>query len=96
MNRIWESSSGNLCLQFTKSECDSVPATGEASPAIEKLLTRKRCMLQFALISENRIIAHLQELGAWDDLRIVDRKTLIERLLWVAIMDLKEEYRDKN
>lgn len=93
MNRIWQSSCGKLTLQFTKRECYSVPRSGPADDAIDALLQSKRVLQQFALVSDNLIISILQEYGAWsDDLRIVTRKTNIGRLLWVAIMDLKEVY----
>lgn len=93
MNRLWESSCGRLTLRFTKRECDSVPEFGSADDAIDKLLQSKRILQQFALVSDNLIIDILQEFGAWsDDLRIVTRKTNIGRLLWVAIMDLREAY----
>mgnify|MGYP000847810600 FL=1 len=88
--RIWESSSGRLTLGFTKAEIYSVPASGPADIAIERLMQSKRCMLQFTFISDSKIIAILQEYGAWEDLQIVDRKTNIGRLLWIAILDMQE------
>jgi len=85
--RTWESSSG-LTLGFTKREIYSIPASGPADASIERLMQSKRCMLQFAFISDSKIIAVLQEYGAWDD--FVDRRTNIKRLLWIATLDMWE------
>lgn len=94
MNRLWQSSCGKLTLQFTKRECDSVPKSGPADKAIALLMQSRRCMSQFAMVPDSKIISILQEYGCWTHLAGDSRQTNISRLLWVAIMDVKEAYHD--
>lgn len=96
MNRIWNSPCGKLTLQFTKRECDSVPNSGPADKAIALLMQSRRCMFQLAMVPDSKIISILQGYGCWTHLADDSRRANISRLLWVAIMDVKEFYFERS
>lgn len=90
MNKIWGSSCGRIELSFTKSEYNSVPASGPADDAVSTLIKKPRVLVQFALISDSLIVEVLREYGAWEDSELIDRQANIERMVWIATLDIQE------
>ena len=45
---------------------------------------------QFANIDNSKLIGELSEYGAWDNVELQDKQANIERIIWIACGDIKE------
>lgn len=88
--KTWNSSSGKLQLTFTKSEYNSIPITGQAIGPITELIKKPRIIAQFGLVPDQLLIETLKEFGCWDDSELQNRADNIQRILWIACLDLQE------
>lgn len=91
MKRIWTSSSGLIELEFSRDEFGSVPNSGPADDAVAELAEKQNIGEEFAKYSDENISECLEEYGAWTRDELKDRQANIERLIWIACLDLREE-----
>ena len=91
MKRIWTSSSGLIELEFSQDEYESVPNSGPADDAVAELAAKQNIVEEFAKYSDENISECLEEYGAWTTEELKDRRANIERLIWIACLDLREE-----
>jgi hypothetical protein len=97
MNKLWwSSSSGQIELSYTRKQAYSIPLSGAADEAVKDLMKNKNVMFQFSLIPCALIKKILLEYGAWDNEELQDRKTNIERLIWISCLDIQEELYSKG
>lgn len=88
----WTSSSGNIEIQMTLDQAESVSVGGQdASGAVAEVLEDPFIQDQLAKISDEELIKALSEYGAWDDEELQDRARNEERLIWIAGGDISEE-----
>jgi hypothetical protein len=87
---MWSDSSGLLNLEFTKAQAYYIPASGPADEAVKVLTRNKNVMFQFAFISDRLMVEVLKEYGAWDAEQLNTRHDNIERLIWLACIDIRE------
>lgn len=90
MKRIWSSGNGLIELSISQKDYKSIPASGQADSAIAELMTKKHILAEFALIPDSLLTEELSGCGAWSAEELQDRKTNIERLLWIACLDMQE------
>lgn len=91
MKRIWTSSSGLIELEFSQDEYESVPISGPADDAVAELAAKQNIVEEFAKYSDENISECLEECGAWTRDELKDRQANLERLIWIACLDLREE-----
>lgn len=88
----WTSSSGNIEIQMSLDQAESVSVGGQdASGAVAEVLEDPFIQDQLAKISDEELIKALSEYGAWDDEELQDRARNEERLIWIAGGDISEE-----
>ena len=86
----WSSSSGQIELSYTRQQVYSIPISGAADDAVKALMKNKSVVIQFSLIPCSLIKQILKEYGAWESAELQDRKTNVERLIWISCLDIQE------
>lgn len=69
---------------------NSVSASGRADEAVVELIKKPRVLVQFTLIPDSLIVEVLKSYGDWEDPELIDRTANIERLVWIATLDIQE------
>jgi hypothetical protein len=77
-------------LQVPQHIVDAVPDRGPADDAIGFHVYNSTIIDQLDSIGADRIRAELRQWGAWDDDELAHERENRERLLWLAVMNIKE------
>lgn len=77
-------------LYFTKQDVDSMPLSGQCDDAVKIIAKKPYIVRQFANIDNSKLIKELSEYGAWDNVELQDKQANIERIIWIACGDIKE------
>ena len=77
-------------LYFTRQDVDSVPSSGQCDDAVKIIAKKHYIERQFANIDNSKLIKELSEYGAWDNIELQDKQANIERIIWIACGDIKE------
>ena len=89
--KYWTSSCGRIELPLFKSEYSSVPLIGRADESIAALMKQPKIINRFDKYSDDLLFKVVREIFAdYKDEELKDRKANIERILWIACLDLKE------
>lgn len=87
---MWFSGSGKIELNIPARIYKQVPISGQADEIIEKLVFMPVVMKQFMIIPDSLLVETLREYGGWSDTELADRLNNLQRLLWIACLDLQE------
>ena len=77
-------------LYFTRQDVDSMPSGGQCDDAVKIIAKKPYIERQFANIDNSKLIKELTEYGAWDNVELQDKQANIERIIWIACGDIKE------
>jgi len=77
-------------LYFTRKDVDSMPLSGACDGTVNVIANKHYIVSQFNAIDNNRLIKELIEYGAWDEIELQDKQSNIERIIWIACLDIKE------
>ena len=77
-------------LYFTKKDVDSMPLSGQCDETVKIIAKKPYIVRQFANIDNSKLINELSGYGAWDDIELQDKQANIERIIWIACGDIKE------
>ena len=77
-------------LYFTRQDVDSVPSSGRCDDAVKIIAKKPYIVRQFANIDNSKLSNELSGYGAWDDIELQDKQANIERIIWIACGDIKE------
>lgn len=77
-------------LYFTRKDVDSMPLSGACDDTVNVIANKPYIIRQFAAIDNSVLIKELTEYGAWDDIELQDKQANIERIIWIACLDIKE------
>lgn len=77
-------------LYFTRKDVDSMPLSGQCDDAVKIIAKKPYIVHQFTVINSSKLIKELAEYGAWDDIELQDKQANIERIVWIACLDIKE------
>lgn len=88
--KYWSSSCGRIEIPLFKSEYTSVPVSGRADESIAALIKQPKIINRFDKYADELIVKILVEYGAWEPQELTNRKENIERILWIACLDLQE------
>ncbi len=77
-------------LYFTCQDVDSMPLSGRCDDAVKIIAKKPYIARQFASIDNSKLIKELSEYGAWDNVELQDKQANIERIIWIACGDIKE------
>ncbi len=77
-------------LYFTRQDVDSMPTCGQCDDAVKIIAKKPYIKRQFANIDNSKLIKELSEYGAWDNVELQDKQANIERIIWIACGDIKE------
>jgi hypothetical protein len=86
-------SSGRIELQLTKAEADSAAHQGQCDADVKYLSRVPRIARQLAKIDPALLRAELREYGAWDAAELADHDQNLQRILWSAACDIRENCR---
>ena len=88
---LWTNGSGNIELQFTQEQAESVPLSGAADAAIDDLMLDEEIIAQVRELSVEDVREELREYGAWDEEELSDHTSNVRRLIWLAAYQVREE-----
>ena len=92
MPYTWLSSSGRITLTFADlDQCRRCSHPGPCDLDVADLSTDPTIAAQLAAVDPSALRAELQEYGAWSDDELADRAQNLQRLLWLAALDVQEE-----
>ena len=77
-------------LYFTRQDVDSMPLSGQCDDVVKIIAKKPYIVRQFAAIDNSKLIKELSEYGAWDNVELQDKQANIERIIWIACGDIKE------
>jgi len=95
MKKIWSSSSGRIELEFTQEQYESVPIQGPADDVVLVLSKIPNISKQFEQYSDKDIAAYLRDFGAWSEDDLASRCDNIQRVIWMACLDLRENEQEE-
>lgn len=89
--KYWISSCGRIELPLFKQEYTTIPCSGAADDAVSSLYNQSNIIRRFDKYNDDVLFKVVREIFAdYKDEELKDRKANIERILWVACLDLKE------
>ena len=77
-------------LYFTRQDVDSMPLSGHCDDVVSAIANKPYIVRQFAAIDNSKLVSELSEYGAWDEVELQDKQANIERIIWIACSDIKE------
>lgn len=89
----WQSSSGCIDLQMTLEQAESASHQGRCDDDVEALSRELDIASQLAAVDPDVLRRELKEYGAWDATELADHDQNLQRLVWLAACDIKEESR---
>jgi hypothetical protein len=85
------SSSGRIELEMTMEDALSASHQGQCDDDVLALSKVPRIAEQLARIDPELLRAELKEYGAWDSQELSDHDQNLQRILWLAAGDIREE-----
>jgi hypothetical protein len=90
--KLWFStSSGRIELTMTLDQAQRAHHTGECDKDVRELSTHPDISKQLAEIDPKLLASELKEYGAWDAEELANHEQNLQRLLWLAAGDIREE-----
>jgi hypothetical protein len=83
-------------IKMTLEQAKSVSHQGACDEDVKELLKNKKYLSQFKKIEPSKIIAELQEYGAWDLNELLDHEANLSRITWIAGGNIIEDYKEKR
>ena len=80
-------------IYLTKKDVKNGLHSGPCDDDIAKIIKKPYIKKQFNKITDNSLIATLQEYGAWDIDELQDRQQNSARIVWIACGDIQEDKR---
>jgi folate-binding Fe-S cluster repair protein YgfZ len=90
----WTCGSGRIELQMTLEQTESVSHQGQCDMDVLYLSRVLEIRTQLDAINPAILAAELKEYGAWDAEELANHEENIQRILWIAGCDIKEESRE--
>jgi hypothetical protein len=78
-------------IQLSEDDIQSVPNSGPADEAIKALRLKPEIIEELREIDPLKLIEELKEYGAWDDEELSNHDDNLDRILWCAVNDIKED-----
>lgn len=94
--RWFTTSSGRIELQMSLQEAESGGHQGQCDEGVEALSKEPHIAAQLAEIDSDLLRAELKEYGAWEDPELEDHETNLQRLLWLACGDIRDNETDRE
>lgn len=88
----WRSSSGEIELAITLEQAEACHHPGPCDADVIILADIPEIRQQLDAIDSDTLKTELDEYGAWDDAELSDHEQNLQRLLWLACIDLCEEH----
>jgi hypothetical protein len=86
------SSSGRIELKITLEQARSASHQGQCDEDVRELSKVPAIACQLAKIDPETLRNELREYGAWDDGELADHEQNLQRLLWLACCDNRDEH----
>jgi hypothetical protein len=90
----WYGSFSGLTLEMTLEQAESVSHQGQCDDDVKELMRVPAIASQLGYMSNDTLIAELRESGAWSIEEMQDRETNLQRIVWLAGCDLKEQSKE--
>lgn len=87
----WTTGSGKIELNITKAQAQSAAHQGRCDNDVKALSEVPAIRRQLAKLDPALVSAELREYGAWDDAERADHEQNLQRILWIAASDIREE-----
>jgi hypothetical protein len=78
-------------IQLSEDDIQSVPNSGPADESIRALRAKPEIIEELREIDPIELVKELLEYGAWDDKELSNHNDNLDRILWCAISDIKED-----
>lgn len=89
--KLWyTSSSGRIELQMTLEQAKSASHQGQCDDDVDTLSNVPEIAEQLSAIDPEVLRGELREYGAWDSDELADHAQNIQRLLWLAAGDIRD------
>ena len=89
----WSAGSGLVELRLTRDQWESCSGQGRQDDNVAELRRVPSVRKQLDALDPARVAAELREYGAWDAEQLANHDDNLDRLLWIACCDLREESR---
>ncbi len=87
----WSSSNGRIELQMTLDQARSASHSGQCIEDVLALSRLPKIAKQLSKVNPETLRDELREYGAWDAAELADHDANLERLLWLAACDIRED-----
>lgn len=87
----WFDNSGCISLELRQVDLDAVPRHGRADEAIAGLRKIPRIAKMLETLKPCHVREALREISDWDPDELADESDNLDRLLWIAICDTRED-----
>lgn len=91
----WCDGSGRLELTITLADAQSASHSGRCDDDVAALRHKPSIRRQLAKWDAAEVRAALKEYGCWEADELADHETNLDRMLWLACCDVKEEAASK-
>ena len=78
-------------IQLTRADAESVSGPGSQDENVKALSRCVYVMLQLVALDPAAVAAELGEYGAWDGEELTDHDQNLQRILWIAGCNIREE-----
>ena len=89
------SSSGRIELKMTLKQAEMASHQGECDDDVHFLSKLPSIARQLAKIDAGVLRAELEEYGAWDETELANHDQNLQRILWLAAGDIRDEAHQK-
>lgn len=90
----WTSSCGRIELEMTREQARSASQPGQdATDDVFALSRKPKIARQLEAIDPDTLRDELRGYGAWDDVQLADHDGNLQRVLWIAANDIREDKR---
>jgi hypothetical protein len=84
-------------IEMTLAQAEEATVPGvDAGPAVRELSEEPRIARQLKRLKADDVRAELAEYGAWSEEELADDAENLQRLLWIAAGNVKEEAAEKS
>jgi hypothetical protein len=86
----------SIPLRLTLEQARSVSHQGQCDADVRELCKVRQIRSQLRKIDPAKLASELREYGAWDAEELSNHEVNLERLVWLAGCDIREEYDQKH
>lgn len=90
MTEYWTDGSGFIELQMTLEQAQSAAHQGRCDDDVAALAQEPDIAKQLAALDPETLRRVLREYGAWDDAELADHAQNLQRVLWCAACDIRD------